>query len=569
MRIKLALLIFVLLINFIVFVPSVAKNFSSWAGKNLVGEVKIGKLWGNFDQLRTEAVEFSGWSAQDAIDLSLEPNTSGMAVYEFSQPAEAKKVILQIALAKPGIGSNRLSVSPDKLNWHQLAENQYLHMVPFDITKYAGNNGKFWVKIEAENLADNIKPVVVLYDLYLMYYRREINIPPLGLMAVTIFIPWWLIFYPGRKKALKSLLLALVLITSLQLSLRNLAAYRYHSFDSDVLCLTQEVPRLLSLKLWPALMGNYCGNKESLNPLIIIGFWQLFGNGSEMAIRFSSLIFHWLTIILVYYFGKKVISFPAGLMAAAFIGTHPYLIELSGRGLRDTAFTFFITLFALMLFETKKWRFIGSVFLGLIITALIYLRLHSIIQLIGIVGLYIFFQRKFILGIVIVILIGLIASPLIVTNLKTYNTWNYSEEMHLKWNANVEFAGQPGFPTKEAMTVNPFQGPKISATTYFFKLHRPADLIFSTLAGVKKTFEDLYFRHGRWLAWLFLPGGWLMLKRKELRYIPVLVFLLEMPHFFLAAKNLVEFRSMTQSLPFIGLTIGYIINELWTKLKRY
>jgi len=44
---------------------------------------------------------------------------------------------------------------------------------------------------------------------------------------------------------------------------------------------------------------------------------------------------------------------------------------------------------------------------------------------------------------------------------------------------------------------------------------------------------------------------------------------LEIPHFFLTAKNLVEYRSMTQSLPFIGLTIGYIIDRLWQKLKRF
>ena len=140
--------------------------------------------------------------------------------------------------------------------------------------------------------------------------------------------------------------------------------------------------------------------------------------------------------------------------------------------------------------------------------------------------------------------------------------------MHWKWNANVEFAGRPGFPSKEEMTINPFQGPKISATTYFFKLHTLPDLIISSLAGVRKAFEDLYFRDNWFGLVLFIAGGYLMLRNKSLWYIPVLVFFLEIPHFFLVAKNLVEFRSMTHSLPLIALTIGFAIDKIIATIRK-
>lgn len=557
---KILLLSLCLIINWLIYRGELKSAWLSFQGQNLISDVKLGKLWGNFDKLRTEAVEFSGWSAKDNIDLSLDPQTKGVAIYEFTQPEEARKIILQIALAKPSPGSNKISVSTDQNNWQTVGENKYYHLVPLDITKFIGNQDEFWVKIEANNEALTGPPAIILYDLYLMFYRHPVNLPPLVLFFTSVFFPVLLIFWPGKKKAVKLCLFGLVIGLSLRLSLQNLAAYRYHSFDSDVICLTQEVPRFLSLDILPALLGNYCGNKESFNPLIIIGFWKVFGYGSEMAIRFSSLIFHWLTIIFVFYYGNKVISFAAGITAAGFVGSHPYLVELSARGLRDTAFTFIVLIFVFLLWETnlKKWRNLTAIFLTAVFS--IYLRLHSLIQL----TLLVLLRRSF--G--VIFLLGLISAPLIVNNLKTYGTWNYSEQMHLKWNANVEFAGKPGFPSKEAVTINPFQGPEISAMTYFFRFHTIPDLIISTVQGIRKTFSDLYFKNNNYGLILFIGGGWLMVRQKRLRYILILTFLLEVPHFFLVSKNLVEFRSMTQSLPFIGLTIGYIIDRLWKKLTR-
>ena len=249
------------------------------------------------------------------------------------------------------------------------------------------------------------------------------------------------------------------------------------------------------------------------------------------------------------------------------MGTHPYLVQLSARGLRDTVFTLIIMVFAYLLFETGLKRARNWLAIFLIGVGSIYVRLHSLFQLIGLLIIFVAAKRNIKQGLIVTLMLFLIAWPLINNNWKLYHTWNYSEEMHWKWNTNVEFAGKPGFPSKESMTVNPFQGPPISSFTYFFKLHSISDLIISTLTGIRKTFEDLYFKDNFLVLILFIAGGWQMIKDKRLRYILILIFLLEVPHFFLVSKNLVEFRSMTQSLPFIGLVIGYIIDRLWQKLR--
>lgn len=584
--IKTVLIGLVILLNFNIFKTELASSFSSFKGKNLVSDVKMGRLWGNFNQLKEGAVEYSGWSEKDTIDLSLDPQTKGLVIYEFEKPKTANLVILQLSFYYPINGSNKISVSTDKANWQTISENQHSLSTSLDVTKHLKDSNRFWIKLEAAN--NNIKtaskpPIVILNDFCLFFYQREFKIPRLVLMFATTFLPILLIIRPNSKKAIKLILLFLVFSLGLHLSLQNLYDNRYHSFDNDVICLTQEVPRFLSLDVKGKLLGNYCGNKESLVMLIIIAFFKIFGLYSEMALRLSSLLFHWLTIVFIFIFGKKIKSFTTGLIAALFLSIHPYLIHLSTRGMRDSAFTFIATVFIYLLFATDLKLLRNKVMLFLTGMFSIYLRLHSLLQFISIVPIFILFKtikKGFPLkhcskyfnslkqSLFVVLSLFLIALPLILSNLKTYHTWNYSEAMHLKWNTNVEFVGQPGFPSKESVALNPFQGPEISPFTYFFKLHTLPDLIISSLAGVRKTFEDLYFRDN-WLGLvLFISGGWLMLKNKQLWYIPFLVFFLEIPHFFLATKNLIEYRSMTHSLPLIALTIGFAIDKIIATIRK-
>lgn len=565
---KYLLVLIVLAVNFFVYRQSLIESFQSWRGKNLVAEVKRGKLWGNFDQLRSEAIEYWGWSAKDKIDLSLEPGNQGLATYQFTKPESARVTILQLGLGKPNGSKNKVSVSTDNANWTTVKENQLLHLVPLDLTPLVAETNQFWVKIEASNDSSS-ETGVFLYDFYLMFYDHDFKLPNLPLMLATIIIPLLIIFRPNKKLAIKLLLLLAVFELSLYLAGNHLYKNRFHSFDSDVICLTQAVSKIQSLEFKQALVENYCGNKESLNPLFIVSSWKVFGWGSEIGLRFWSFIFHLLTVVLVFDYGRKIGSFVTGLVAALFVGTHQYLVELSIRGLRDSAFTFIVLLFVYLLWETdwKKWRYRIGLFLAGAFS--IYLRLHSLIQLILVTGFMAVDQKQLTKGLLIGVMLVATAMPIIRHNLSVYGEWNYSEATHLRWNANVEFAGQVGFPSQEAVALNPFQGPKISTVDYFFKLHSLADLTGSTLVGIKKIFDDLYFRYLPQLWYVFIAGSILIFRNKRLRYIFILVFLLEIPHFFLVAKNLVEFRSMTQSLPFIGLTIGYIIDRLWTRLTRF
>lgn len=560
---QLLFLCLVFLANYFAFKKQLVESYQSFKGKNLIDIISIGRNWSNFERFKNDAIEFKGWSEINRVDLALDPQSQGIAIYQFNRPQAARVVSLHADLSRSGTINSHLSVSTDKENWHEFS----LQSPPWNLTELVGDKLTFWLKIEGENIAQSGNPAVLLYQFSLMFYQKEIIFPPLTLILATLFLPAMLIFQPKRKKVIGWLLFFIVLELGLYLGLEKLNENRYKVLDNDVICLIHVTPQFLAANWKEGLLGNYCGNKESLNLLIIASFWKLFGYGSEIAVRLSSFFFHLLTIIVVFLYGRKIKSDFVGIIAALFIATHPYLIELSTRGMRDNAFTFLVTAFAFLLWETNLYKLKSMAVFFIIAAMSIYLRLHSLLQFIGLAGLWLIDTRKWRQALIICGSILGLAFPLVAHNLDKYGTWNYSEQMHLKWNVNVEFAGQPGWPTKEEMARRPFEGPAISAFTYFFRLHTFSDLVKTTISGVISTFQYLYFRPFRLGILLFIWGVVVILRERRLRYIPVLVFFLEIPHFFLQGKGLVEYRSMTQSLPFIGLILGYIIDRLWIKFK--
>ena len=202
--VKVILISLVLLLNFFIFRSRLEDSFNSMQGKNLVGEVKMGRRWRNFDKLRTEAVEYSGWSEEDKIDLSLDPQTQGLVVYEFTRPPGAQVAVLQLSLTHPDPGSNKVSISTNQQDWEMLVENnRFQHFAPpLDLNQYIANSEHFWIKIEATNKEVNGLPAVILYDFHLMHYQREIKMPPLILLGLFTFFPILFIIRPKKKIAI-------------------------------------------------------------------------------------------------------------------------------------------------------------------------------------------------------------------------------------------------------------------------------------------------------------------------------------------------------------------------------
>lgn len=573
--IKILLVIVVILFNFL-FYKSEIISILSVRGPNLQKEDNYSANYATFNKLREDALEFSGWSEKDKIGLSLDPGGKGVALYRFQKPKNTKVIILEPYFDYPKIGRSNLSFSLDGEKWQTLVENKTIEQESINLTSLLKDREVFFIKFKAENnVQKDQDPSTspILKNFTVLYFKKEIQIPNFSFILLSLFIPIFIILggLKNPRALFPFLLLISILSLGLHLSLEKLSQERYHSLDVDTVCLMNAVKNFQFSSLKNGILGNFCGTKESGIIIIYLLFYKIFGFGSELAVRFSGIFFHLLTIIIVFIYGRKVNSILTASVASFFIATHPYLVSLSIRGLRDTVFIVATTLFIYLLFE-KDLRFLKNKFLIFLSAIfLIYLRLHSLIQLAFITLIFgfsktllfksfVFFKQ----AVFLLTMLFLVSLPVILVNLKIYNTWNYSEMMHTRWNANVEFAGKPSFPSAESVARDPFQGKPVSTFDYFFRLHTPQDLIISSYKGMLKTFNDLYFPYNpKWLLFfIFIIGSVLMIKRKVFWYIPFLVFFLEIPLFFLAEKNLVESRSLTQSLPFIALILGFAIEKI-------
>lgn len=88
------------------------------------------------------------------------------------------------------------------------------------------------------------------------------------------------------------------------------------------------------------------------------------------------------------------------------------------------------------------------------------------------------------------ILAGFAAPHLIYSKVK-FGDWLSSNNQYGTWWRNAEFAGRPGFVTREEFQKNGYAGEPVSLSHYLFKMHRPVDITTATLYGLwRNSFGD-------------------------------------------------------------------------------
>jgi hypothetical protein len=148
---------------------------------------------------------------------------------------------------------------------------------------------------------------------------------------------------------------------------------------------------------------------------------------------------------------------------------------------------------------------------------------------------------------------------------KATNDPFYDTSAYARWNANVEFAGKPGFMTALEMQANPFAGPRISYGEYMLGMHTPTELIEGTLRGYRKLFRKMEVCPGGPFGLgerceglndgfqaLAIAGLVIALWTPRCRWIPLAFAVLEFPVSFLYDRGLVEvYRHSYTAFPLI------------------
>jgi 4-amino-4-deoxy-L-arabinose transferase-like glycosyltransferase len=248
--------------------------------------------------------------------------------------------------------------------------------------------------------------------------------------------------------------------------------------------------------------GFYSAQFEKREPLyifIVKLFFLLFGvSGTHL--RFVSFVFSLVTVYLTYKIGKEWINESVGLIAACILAVHPYLIQLSARGLRAEWFTTLVLLFVFYGYvKGPMGTRLRTLITGLLIGCMLLTRSEALFMVLILMMAYPVVARStwnykmvftaLLLGITLWI-------PHQYGMYKNYGDPFYTVNQYARFYANREFAGQPGFPTREELaTKGMYTGRKITPLEYYCSLHSPWQLVQYSVVGFMKIHLTMPFHY--------------------------------------------------------------------------
>lgn len=301
----------------------------------------------------------------------------------------------------------------------------------------------------------------------------------------------------------------------------------------------------------------------------------LFTPNTETSLRFFTLLLSLGALVGGAYFGRALGNAFVGLVVAFLMAVNSNLIFMSVRGLRLELYILVILAFAACLMFLRPKTLRGFSLLG-IATGILYLsRVTSLgfaVLLLPLVGII---RRWKAMHIVFVLGIGfLLLTPHLVFNY-SYNSLGdpfFSGNIHARFYRNIEFQGQEGFPSVEAVRANPYTGPPISTFHYLFGLNSIPQVVQTSLRGFVRTFFTAYAKgillDDNVVLFALYLVGLVSLVLAPTRMLLLIMFFVEMPTLFLAGKA-VDWRLVAHIAPFVYCCVGmglHMVARGWWKI---
>ena len=249
------------------------------------------------------------------------------------------------------------------------------------------------------------------------------------------------------------------------------------------------------------------GLREPLWPALLAIPVHLFGPSSLIPRVLGVLGFVLLTIamqLLVRRLFGVGWAFLVGFLCAA----SPWLIFQSAFGLREETSAALVALFALGMVGSP-WTGRRAVALWALAGISGMLRWDTVIIMVPtLLVAYIAYRPQWWSWVAGPLAFGLIVLPLLAGNYQQTGDPFFHSNIHARFFRNIEFKGQPGFPTVAEVEQNGFAGPPITWTQYLLGLHTPKQLVVRSIHG----FEDIILVNGT-LVFTYPdsphpPGGW-------------------------------------------------------------
>jgi hypothetical protein len=449
------------------------------------------------DQLHHDGriIEREGF-VPDRQGLQLLPASSGKVVFAFEKQ-DHQGCLLRVWFYgdRGGERPNTITIIPDGGSPFRLAENENHVGAVFDLSTRLQGYGRFLISFEAENHAPF--PARVLDAVEVVAGRAEQvqpSLPDLPKMLGLLLAAYVIIVLLFSKsihhdRKISRVLILLIMLLAVYLRWNELVRVSGTMLDEDARGYYGYAQKI-------ELAGDhgfYSAQFEKREPLFLFLvklFFALFGV-SATHLRFVSFAFSLVAIYLTYRIGREWFHASAGLIAAFILSVHPYLIQLSARGLREEWFAALLLLFlygGYIRSSLNAW--VRAVVSGLIAGGILLTRSECFPMIAIILLLYPLLIGKkwnYAMAALALVLSLSLWLPHQYGIYKQHGDFLYTANQYARFYANREFAGKPGFPTREEIrTKGMYYGPKITPLDYYWNLHTPGQLVDGSLVGFIK-----------------------------------------------------------------------------------
>ncbi len=326
------------------------------------------------------------------------------------------------------------------------------------------------------------------------------------------------------------------------------------------------------------------GEREPLYPAVVRLALRLLGD-SDLSLRLLTLALSIGVVYLTFRLGQALFGFGGGLGAGMLLALSvPAVIE-SGRGLRVELETLLLVGCAWLLFGPRgSLSWLRGLLAGLLVGALLLTRFPYALALLLLFVASMWWHRAsgwkawrpLLVGMAIA---GVLVAPHRIALALRHGDTGYDVHRTLRWIANQEFQGRPGFPSSEEVMRDPYAGPRMTLGQYYLGLHTPWEVAWRSVRGLGRAVLNLspvgYVEEVQ--AVLGLPVRWVdplvavlgviglgvLAGRQDTRWIPF-VLLLSLIHVaFFSDLGLPDyrFRMILQAIPFFA--VGVIAGGRW------
>lgn len=552
---------------------------------------RLDETFGEGYLLHPEWVRVSGLSPC-RYGWCLPPGGSGWLAYRPDVERDAAREIhLHLWFYLPAGGANRLQISSDGgRSFRTIQENFQTAggrvILRRNLTEGLNPARPFVLLFEARNSSPH--QVLILHRLSLTY----LSAPPLPLPSLAEFLLPFLCYGLAGVVLCRRWSVALCSL----LIVAGGAAFRYgvlvpqldSPLDPDAQMYRLYAHRM-SLFSETGFFSAQFNEREPMFILVVHAFFKLMGE-SDHHLRLVTFILSIAVIWAVIRVGRTMLGDAAGWLAGILLAINRPLILESGRGLRLELemVTLLVYIFCAFIWKRPKGMpkafLLGGIGGLLLLIRSTFLPALLLLQVLAHNGQLSDRTQWLKNAAVAVLLMIALVIPHRYSMYKIHGDPFWDTTRYARWNANFEFGGRPGFPTRKEVHIDPYGGPRITYWHYMFGMHTVGEAISGTIRGYIKLFGNLRqcTGHRRPSAWWSLPcdlvtmsiqllgalGLALAATNRQYLWLPIAFIFVELPVAFLYDRGLVElYRHSFQGFPIVLFAGAFAVMWGFTMAK--